>query len=400
MTVYAWSTTAATNATADGTINWAEGQLPSTVNDSARAMMARWAAWLDQIGGTVTYGGSSNAYTATSPSGHALTAYAAGNLYALKANHTNTGPATINIDGLGAKSIVTPAGAAMTASAIVSGGVYLLVYDGTSFQIANSLPAGAPRSYLAGYALSNNAGGTTAIDVAAGVARDSTNVIDIVLASAVTAKTLGTAWAAGNSQGMLDTGTVGNNTYHVYAIRKDSDGSVDVLASLSVSAPTMPAGYTYFRRIGSIIRSSGAILLFTQIGDSVYYNTPIADVNVTIAANTARTARTLTVPTGVVVQPIGYAAIGMQKEDDQAYVYVTTPGLSDTLPSTSAATASVWYEAYSPGAVGHWGIGNLSCHTNTSAQVNSRTARATTVGGTVFLLIVTHGYVDSRGRDS
>jgi hypothetical protein len=141
MTVYAWSTTAATNATADTTVNWAEGQLPSTVNDSARAMMARWAAWLDQIGGTVTYGGSSNAYTATSPSGHALTAYAAGNLYALKANHTNTGPCTINIDGLGVKSIVTPAGAALDASAIVSGGVYLLVYDGTSFQVVGLLAA-------------------------------------------------------------------------------------------------------------------------------------------------------------------------------------------------------------------------------------------------------------------
>jgi hypothetical protein len=142
MTVYAWSTTAASNSSADATINYAEGQLPGTLNDSARAMMARWAAWLDQVGGTVTYGGSSNAYTAASPVGHTLSAYAAGNIYALKANHTNSGAATINIDSLGAKSIVTPDGGALVSGDIVSGGIYLLIYDGTNFQVVSSLGSG------------------------------------------------------------------------------------------------------------------------------------------------------------------------------------------------------------------------------------------------------------------
>lgn len=42
MPVALWSTTASNNATADSAsgINWAEGQAPSSVNDSARAMMA------------------------------------------------------------------------------------------------------------------------------------------------------------------------------------------------------------------------------------------------------------------------------------------------------------------------------------------------------------------------
>ncbi|WP_343654534.1 tail fiber domain-containing protein [Paraburkholderia caribensis] len=40
MALWQWSTTAAANATADPTINWQEGQAPSTINDSARAMMA------------------------------------------------------------------------------------------------------------------------------------------------------------------------------------------------------------------------------------------------------------------------------------------------------------------------------------------------------------------------
>lgn len=61
MGLWNWSTTAANNATADPSINWQEGQAPSTVNDSARAMMAaiavqfqtgwEWQEW----GDTPTY---------------------------------------------------------------------------------------------------------------------------------------------------------------------------------------------------------------------------------------------------------------------------------------------------------------------------------------------------------
>ena len=40
MAFWSWSKTAASNATADATINWAEGQSPSSVNDPARA--AEW----------------------------------------------------------------------------------------------------------------------------------------------------------------------------------------------------------------------------------------------------------------------------------------------------------------------------------------------------------------------
>lgn len=45
MPIGQWSTTAANNANAATSINWAEGQPPSSVNDSARQMMADVAAW-------------------------------------------------------------------------------------------------------------------------------------------------------------------------------------------------------------------------------------------------------------------------------------------------------------------------------------------------------------------
>src|SRR6185312_8868999 len=66
MTLYRWSQTAAADATADSTINWAEGQPPSSVNDSARAMMAATAKYRDDIAGAIVTGGTSTAYTVSS----------------------------------------------------------------------------------------------------------------------------------------------------------------------------------------------------------------------------------------------------------------------------------------------------------------------------------------------
>ena len=40
MSFWKWSRTASNNATADSSVNWTEGQAPSSVNDSARAMKA------------------------------------------------------------------------------------------------------------------------------------------------------------------------------------------------------------------------------------------------------------------------------------------------------------------------------------------------------------------------
>ena len=56
----------------------------------------------------------------------------------------------------------------------------------------------------------------------------------------------------------MDTGSVANNTwYHVHLIKRPVTGVVDVLFSLSATAPTLPTSYTIFRRIGSM-RTDGS----------------------------------------------------------------------------------------------------------------------------------------------
>src|SRR6185312_9570157 len=105
MAWFNWSQTASSNATADPTINWAEGQAPSSVNDSARAMMAATAKYRDDITGSIVTGGTSTAYTVTSNSGFDTLIHLNGQIIAFSPHTTNGATVTLNVDSLGAKPL-------------------------------------------------------------------------------------------------------------------------------------------------------------------------------------------------------------------------------------------------------------------------------------------------------
>jgi len=65
MPLYQWSTTPANNASAATAINWAEGQPPSSVNDSARQMMADVAGWYQGGPEWLAYGDAPTYVSAT-----------------------------------------------------------------------------------------------------------------------------------------------------------------------------------------------------------------------------------------------------------------------------------------------------------------------------------------------
>lgn len=128
--IFDWSTTAADNASSDTGINWVEGQLPGTVNGSARAMMGRVAELLGDIGGALTAGGTANALTVTANS--AFTAYENGLILALRIATDNTTAATLNVNGIGAKSIrkmLSTGESALTGAELQATGIYLLMYS-------------------------------------------------------------------------------------------------------------------------------------------------------------------------------------------------------------------------------------------------------------------------------
>lgn len=130
-----------------------------------------------------------------------------------------------------------------------------------------------PRNYLSGGILSNNVtDAINDIDVAAGVCRDDTDAVDISI-PAIT-KQLDAAWAAGTNQGGRDGGLI-DWGWHVYVIMK-VDRTTDVIMTTTYDNPTMPSGYIYKRRLGSVVRNgAGGIRPFKQMGDYFQIVTPV-----------------------------------------------------------------------------------------------------------------------------
>lgn len=126
---YNWSRTAATNASADATINWAEGQAPSSINDSARAMMASTAAFRDDIAGAIVTAGTSTAYTVGTYQIFDTLAHLNGQLIAFTPHTTNGATVTLNVDSLGAKPLRSAPNVELLAGTLIQGTPYAAVYN-------------------------------------------------------------------------------------------------------------------------------------------------------------------------------------------------------------------------------------------------------------------------------
>lgn len=134
----AWDTTANNNATADSNIGWAEGQAPSTVNNSARAMMAAVAKFRKDIAGMLVTAGTSTAYTLTTNETLVL---ADGVTVTCRMSATNGASPTLNVDSTGAVAIQSKVGTAIGTGVLLSGAIYAFTYYAA---VAAWVVAGAP----------------------------------------------------------------------------------------------------------------------------------------------------------------------------------------------------------------------------------------------------------------
>ncbi len=155
MPFWGWSKTAASNATSDPTINWAEGMSPSAVNDSARAMEARLAEWRDDISGTITTAGSGTAYTVASNQGFDTLAHMSGAMIAFVPHTTNGATVTLNVDGLGAKPLRYGPSLELQSGMLIQGTPYVATYNNSdgAFYLRNIAgnPYGIPLGGLLPY---------------------------------------------------------------------------------------------------------------------------------------------------------------------------------------------------------------------------------------------------------
>lgn len=126
---YKWSRTSESNSTADANVNWAEGQPPSSVNDSARAMMASLAGYRDDTAGAITTGGTSTAYTLTTYQVFNSLANMNGQEISFTVHATNGTPVTLNVDGLGARAVGIDQNTAVPAATLIAGSPYTVLYS-------------------------------------------------------------------------------------------------------------------------------------------------------------------------------------------------------------------------------------------------------------------------------
>lgn len=122
-----WSLVAADNGDIDTGINWEELQPPDSVNNSARAMMARLAQAYQNMRGGIVTGGVADAYTVAVTS--EPTSLAIGWVGLVKFHAANTGASTFKIGTLAAQDLRTINGAALPPNTILTNSFHLVIYD-------------------------------------------------------------------------------------------------------------------------------------------------------------------------------------------------------------------------------------------------------------------------------
>lgn len=125
--IWQWSLTASSNATADPSINWSEGQSPSSVNDSARAMMSALAAWRNDISATNTTAGTSTAYTLATSEG-VTTTPSNGQMLSFIAHVGNGVSPTLTVDG-GNTYPIWLDGSPVASASLVLGSPYRIAFS-------------------------------------------------------------------------------------------------------------------------------------------------------------------------------------------------------------------------------------------------------------------------------
>jgi hypothetical protein len=308
--------------------------------------------------------------------------------------------------GGGAVNTTAGAGTGVSASNYGSGGSGASTADGTGRNGGNgsngivivtefiaSVTPTAPSAtvfpgMLSGLGMQSDTPGTptTVLDVSPGTACSDDNTTMMVLSSIMQKRTSNPfAAGSGATVGSLDTGAITANTwYHVFLIARADTGVVDILTSLSATAPLMPSPYTKKRRIGSFKTSGTSVFVgWLQRGRTFYWQIPVQDIAGTAVSSTPANLTFPSIPPGVQVRPI--LSVEQQGASATTSLRFYSPDLADNNVQTymSMLGGSI------SGATGFYsyaeGIFNYS---NTSQQLRV----FANYGGTCLVVVL--GWVD------
>lgn len=220
------------------------------------------------------------------------------------------------------------------------------------------------------------------ISIAAGAARDSTNINDIVVSAALAVSNLV------SGAGGIDTGTVAAGKHYAVFVIADSTGYKAPAGLLSEALePLLPIGYDMWRRIGFVLTDGTSDWLeFNQVGDGVdrwmFHDAPIlTDVTAGASATYA---------------PVdcanGLPPIAKRTEVRVHYSFIPTAPNDQLYLVPGGSTASIGYAVASGSVAAVAKTGMLDCPVST----NSSTALSYLVTGTAVALSI-GGYMDPLG---
>jgi hypothetical protein len=274
-----------------------------------------------------------------------------------------------------------------------------------------------PRGWIDGLTLSNDGtDATNDVAIAAGSCRSTSNIgpdgirttlpkyqADLELPVSII-KQLDVAWepenydpengiGGGARSGMRSSSSISNTTWHIYAIG-GFDCPTDIFAHDGADpSAVLPNGYTAWRRIGSILRESAAIVAFVQRGNHFARNAVSTVISAT-NPGTSAVLRTLVVPVGIVVTADIFAHVGNANASNHAYCLISDPATTDEVPA--AGLGNVQPTQAVTGFTGD-GVAPLLIGTDTSAQIRTRLSYSS---ADVTLRISVRGWVDPRGRNA
>ena len=234
--------------------------------------------------------------------------------------------------------------------------------------------------FIYGLEISNDTDADHDIQVAVGSAIDSTFALKLELSSAIT-KQIDAAWAVGDDQGGLDTGSVAADTwYYIWIIYRSDTQVTDVLFSTSATSPTMPANYDYKRRIRGAVLTNGSanILGFYQKDDHFWFKARIQDVSNT-SPGTSRNLAVMSVPPNMV----GIFTSNIN-DSGTTYILIGCPSETDVAPTTVLNDIYVDPSSYKVNI-------HKNILTNASSQIYYRSNNASIV---YQFVIYTLGFID------
>ncbi|MEA1842085.1 phage tail protein [Agrobacterium tumefaciens] len=182
--------------------------------------------------------GTGNTYVLTFP--QSPETYYSG-LYWFTADKTNTGPATLNINGLGSKAILNAAGAALEAGQIVSGSCVCLAYVGASFRMQFTHANPTFTGDLTATTFTGNGAALTALN-ATNLTTGTVNNARLPASQTGKTFTSATTVSAGGltvGGGITNTGSLVMNTNGTtLSIQRNNANAVDIEAFLTTNSAT------------------------------------------------------------------------------------------------------------------------------------------------------------------